>query len=288
MAAEKPLIVIVGPTASGKTGLAIKLAKKFDGEIISADSRAIYKYMDIGTAKPDKAEQAGIKHWGLDLVTPDQRFTVADFQNYAERAIADILARGKLPILVGGSGLYVDSVIFEYNFTTFFDADDREKLNEMSVEELVDYCNKYNIKQPENSKNKRYLVRAIERNGQTDYNRDRLRKNTIVVGITTDKSELMDRIEKRTDAMFDGKIAQETRFLAKKYSFELESMKSNIYPIVWRMLNGEISETGAKQLYITDDWHLAKKQITWFKRNKNIKWLRPDAVEKYIFGLLFE
>jgi tRNA dimethylallyltransferase len=111
-----PVIVVVGATASGKTGLAIELAKKYKGEIISADSRAIYKYADIGTAKPTTEEQQGVPHWGIDLIGPGEKFTVYDFQQYALGKIEDIRNRGKVPFLVGGSGLYVDSVIYGYNF----------------------------------------------------------------------------------------------------------------------------------------------------------------------------
>ena len=113
---NSPIVAIVGPTASGKTGLAIELAKKHNGEIISADSRAMYKYADIGTAKPTAEEQQGVVHWGVDLVSPGEKFTVCDFQQYALGKISDIRARGKVPFLVGGSGLYVDSVLYSYNF----------------------------------------------------------------------------------------------------------------------------------------------------------------------------
>jgi len=286
MATQKPLIVIVGPTASGKTGVAIRLAKEFNGEIISADSRAIYKHMDIGTAKATVDEQCGIKHWGIDLVEPDESFTVADFQKYTNEIIDDIYRRGKLPIIVGGSGLYVDSVIFNYQFVDSHDEKLRAKLNKMTVEELIKYCEKHNITLPENYKNKRYLVRAIERKGNVSNNRKAIRNNCIVVGITTNKEELTERIKQRSDKMFDSDIESETKYLADRYSFDLESMKSNIYPIVWKMMNGEISRDEAKQLFITDDWHLAKKQITWFKRNPYIIWLPLKEIEQKISELL--
>jgi len=288
MDTKRPLIVIVGPTASGKTGLAIKIAKKYNGEIISADSRAIYKYMDIGTAKPTKKEQEGIKHWGINLVNPDERFTVADFQKYAKKVIQDIRKRGKLPIMVGGSGLYIDSVIFDYKFSTDYDSDLRQKLDTMTTEELIEYSKKHNIKLPENYLNKRYLIRNIERGGKTSDNRKKLIDNCFVVGITTDNGELRNRIEKRIDLMFASGIEEETRYLADRYSFDQESMKSNIYPIVWQMLNEEVNKKEAKRRAVFDDWHLAKKQITWFKRNPFIKWLDIKEAEKFIHDLLFE
>lgn len=287
MATEQPLIVIVGPTASGKTGVAIKIAKKHDCEIISADSRAIYRKMDIGTAKPSKEEQDGIVHWGIDLVNPDERFTVADFQAYANKKIKEIRSRGKIPILVGGSGLYIDSVIYNYNFNTDFDKEKRQELNNMSVLELQDYCKKNKIKLPENCKNKRYLVRAIERGGVVENNREKILDNTIIVGISVERDKLKERIARRAKLMFCDDLYKETEYLAKKYSFDNESMKSNIYPIVWRMINKEITYDEALNEFIIDDWHLAKKQIVWFKRNPNIKWLPLEQIETYVAKKLF-
>ena len=283
---EKPLITIVGPTASGKTGIAIKLAQKFNGEIISADSRAIYKFMDIGTAKPTSAEQREVPHWGIDLVEPDQKFTAADFQKYTNEKIREIRDGGKIPFLVGGSGLYVDSVIYNYEFGEIADEKLRTKLEKKSVEELQKYCKDNNISLPENYKNKRYLIRAIEQKGVVKNNHNQLREDTIVVGISTDKEELRNRISARAKQMFDGEIEKETDFLAKRYSFDLESMKSNIYSIVHRMMNGEISRNEAIQLSEIADWHLAKKQMTWFRRNSDIKWLTLGDIEEYISSKL--
>src|ERR1700758_1680789 len=158
----KPLVVIVGPTASGKTKLAVELAEKFGGEIICADSRTVYRGMNIGTAKPTEEERRRVPHWGLDLVDPDQRFTAADFKSYAEQKISEIRARGRMPFLVGGTGLYIDGVIFDYRFGTAPDEKLRAQLEKMSLEELHEYCAKNNIMLPENDKNKRYVIRAIE------------------------------------------------------------------------------------------------------------------------------
>jgi tRNA dimethylallyltransferase len=162
----KPLIVIVGPTASGKTGLAIRIAKKINGEIICADSRTVYKYMDIGTAKPTFDEMNGVAHWGIDLLEPDKKFTVKDFKDYAEQKISEIRSRNMVPILVGGSGLYVDSIIFDYDFSARTDNNIRSVMQDKSVSELREYCIKNNISLPENDKNKRYILRAIEAGGK--------------------------------------------------------------------------------------------------------------------------
>jgi tRNA dimethylallyltransferase len=280
--ATRPLIVIVGPTASGKTELAIKLAKRFDGEIICADSRTIYKDMDIGTAKPTPKEQKIVKHWGIDLVEPGERFTVADFQKYANEKIADIRCRSKQPFLVGGSGLYVDSVLFGYEFGKESDGELRKELNKMSVQELQKHCKNNNIILPENYKNKRYLMRAIECQSVVKNNRKKMRNDAIVVGITISKEELMRKIKTRVNKMFNDELFDEVKRLAGKYQPESEPMKSNIYPIVQRLLNGEISRGEALKLSEIDDWHLARKQMTWFRRNPEIKWLAVDEIEPYL------
>lgn len=280
--ATRPLIVIVGPTASGKTGLAIRLAQKFNGEIISADSRTIYRGMDIGTAKPTPTEQKTVKHWGIDLVEPDERFTVADFQKYANEKIADIRRRSKTPFLVGGSGLYIDSIIYNYEFGDNVNENLREKLNQMTIEELQNHCKNNNIPLPENHKNKRYLVRSIECQSVVKNTHQKIRDNTIIIGIDIDRKELKKRIANRTEQMFCDRLYDETRQLAAKYSFDLEAMKSNIYPIARQLINGEISRDEALFLSETDDWHLAKKQMTWFRRNPEIEWLSPDRVEEYL------
>ena len=287
MAAERPLIVIIGPTASGKTGLALRIARQFNGEIISADSRAIYRGMDIGTAKPTKEELSEIQHWGIDLVNPDDRFTVYDFKKYVDEKIADIRSRNKLPILAGGSGLYVDAVIFDYQLDDEKNTtQERELLDGKSVNELIELCKKRDITLPENYKNKRYLIRAIERAGRCGNDRRQIISNTTIVGISTTKDELMNRIIQRSDNMFSDGVIAETERLSRKFNFELESMKSNIYPIVKRLIDGEIGIDEAKALVVIDDWRLARKQMTWFRRNPFINWLPLDEAEKYLQSVL--
>jgi tRNA dimethylallyltransferase len=187
---------------------------------------------------------------------------------------------------VGGSGLYIDSVIYEYNFTTDRDASKRQELGQMSVEQLQEFCQKHNISLPENDKNKRYLIRQIERQGGSSDDRQRIRRDCVVVGITTDKNALQKRIAKRAEQMFTPELERETRFLAERYRFDLESMKSNIYQFAWQLINREISRQQAIELSCTDDWHLAKKQLTWFRRNPYIKWLSLDQAEHFLIKLL--
>ena len=231
---EKPVIVIVGATASGKTGAAIDLAKRISGEIISADSRTIYKGMDIGTAKPTKDEYKKIVHYGFDLVEPDERFTVYDWKKYAEGKIDEIRSRGNYPIVVGGTGLYVDALIFDYQFG-------------------------------ENKKDCK--------------DRKKMRDGYLVYGIKWGSEDLRTRIIQREQKMFENpELVQETKRLAHRYDWSLQSMRSNVYQFVWKMINGEISQGEAITLGALDDYHLAKRQMTWFKRNPEIKWCNLESV----------
>lgn len=284
--AQKPLIVIVGPTASGKTKLSIELAKKYNGEIICADSRTVYKGMDIGTAKPTKQEQATVRHWGLDLVAPDEKFTASDFKDYATEKITDIRQRGKVPFLVGGTGLYVDAVIFNYQFGPGPNESFRKKMELLTIEELHKYCNYNNIKLPENDKNKRYIIRAIElRNTQLERRSSPI-KNTYVVGITTEKSKLKARIEHRAKELFGSGVIEEASTISVKYGWTSQAMTGNIYRLCHDYLNNKISYNDLFQKFITQDWRLAKRQLTWFSRNPYIHWLEDNRVVQYIDSIL--
>jgi len=285
---RKPLIVIVGPTASGKTALSIKLAKKFDGEIISADSRAIYRGMDIGTAKPTKKEQEGVPHWGIDLVEPDESFSAAQFKKYADQKIREIRSRQKIPFLVGGTGLYVDSVLFDFQFGLPSEDSKRKKLQEKTVEELQNYCIKNNIKLPENKQNKRYLVRAIENRNVSIIGKEEILNNTLVVGITTCKKYIRTRIEDRIEQIFSGGVVKETIGLVKKYGWTSEAMTGNIYRLVKRKLDGEINEEQLWQLAVANDYQLVKRQMTWLRRNPYIVWCDLDSAEQYISSRIIE
>ena len=283
---KPPLIVIVGPTASGKTALAIELARQFDGEIICADSRTVYKDMDIGTAKPTIEERRLVPHWGLDLVEPNERFTAADFKRYANQKIKDIRARGKVPFLVGGTGLYVDAVIFDYTFGDEADLEQRQRLEAMTIEELHRYCIENNVKLPENSQNKRYVIRAIEQKGVNNRRRNSPISNSIIVGIATDRDALRTRIKNRTEQLFADGVVEEAKILGKKYGWESEAMTGNIYPLIRRYFDGELTIDEVKEQFITLDWRLAKRQLTWLKRNKYIEWLERDEAYRYLVRCL--
>lgn len=282
-----PLVVITGPTASGKTSLAIDIAKHFNGEVISADSRAIYKGMDVGSAKPTPAEREGIPHWGFDLVEPGQRFTAYDFKRFADSKISEIRQRSHLPILVGGTGLYVDAVIFDFQFSDAnSDPAFRRILESMTLEELYKYCSNNNIKLPENEKNKRYVINAIERKNISLKRMNEPIDNTIIVGIATDRDVLRARIAKRSEQLFHNHVVDEAIILGKKYGWDNEAMTADIYPLIHRYLMGELTLSQVKEASITSDWRLAKRQLTWLKRNPFIHWGSLDELRSYLYEQL--
>lgn len=281
---ESPLVVIVGPTASGKTGLAIELASRLDGEIIAADSRTIYRGLTIGTAKPSLKERRGIPHWGFDLVDPGQRFTAVDFQEYARAKISEISSRGRLPILVGGTGLYVDAVIYNYGFPKMPPdyLERRGRLEGMTVDELLEYCMKHNVVVPSNDHNKRHIINNILRNSQSPIRSQRIGANIIVVGITTNKDILRQRIIGRVDAMFNGNVVKEYMDSVAEHGDSNEALTGNVYSVLRRMISGELTMDEAKQVLVTRDWQLAKRQMTWFRRNPDVVWLDLNEALDYI------
>ena len=274
------LIVIVGTTASGKTALALELAEKFGGEVICADSRTVYRGMDIGTAKPTLEEQERVAHHLIDVVDPNERFSAAQFKEQAIAAIADIHSRGKLPILVGGTGLYIDAVIFDFQFVEIKDESLRQTLEQLSVEELQREITRLGYVMPENSKNKRYLVRTIERHGETGSKRE-LRPNTVAIGIAASREVIRQRIENRVEAMFAEGFVDEAKSLVRAFGETAPAFLAPGYKAVIPYLRGEISIEQAKADFVKNDYHLAKRQETWFKRNKSIQWVndRSEGVD---------
>ncbi len=247
---DPPCIIVLGPTGSGKTSVSIKLAKTIGGEIISADSRAIYKGMDIGTAKPSLEEQDGVQHYGLDLIEPGERFTVADWKSYTEQKIKEIKARGKVPIIVGGTGLYIDALVYDYKF-----------------------------KGPTGNK-----IGDFEQKTCTD--RQEIKGDFLLIGVKSGTEELRERLKKRVDSMFGEPLYNETKKLVQKYGWGSGAMKSNVYEYVDKYLRGELSLEEAKQKCFYEDWHLAKRQMTWFKRNPNIIWLELKEIQPYVTNFI--
>lgn len=284
---HQPLLVIVGPTASGKTHLALEIAQQYDGEIISADSRTVYKGLDIGTAKPTKKEQSRIPHHLIDVVEPNQTFTVWDFQQLAKKAIADIRARGKLPILVGGTGLYIDSIVFDYAIDNApLDVELRQRLTDESIENLQMMIKEQHLKMPENALNKRHLIRALEQKKINTARRSEPIEHTIIVGIATEKLELEQRIRSRAQTIFDSGVIQEAEKVASLYGWDTPAMTGNIYPIIRQLVDGTISIDTAIEKFVISDRQLAKRQLTWLKRNKYIVWKQPESASKHIDKLL--
>ncbi len=252
--ALRPLVAIVGPTGSGKTTLAIDLARQFDGEIICADSRTVYKGMDIGTAKPTVAERKIVPHHLLDVVEPSEPFTVADFKRLSEATIADIHRRGKLPLLVGGSGLYIDSVLYDYQFAA--------------------------ATAPRDLQNPRHLKADTPKQKQT------LRANTLILGLAVERDALKERLSVRVEAMLHRGVIDEARMLTITYPIS-KAMIAPGYKALLHYNRGEIYLETAKAMFVQNDMNLAKRQMTWFKRNKSIHWINhPKQVVDLITTFL--
>lgn len=266
-----PLIVIVGETASGKTALAIDLAKQFNGEIIAADSRTVYRGMDIGTAKPNVEEMDGVPHHLLSIVDPDQIFTAADFKRRALEAIDDIASRGKIPFLVGGTGLYVDSVAYDFAFNGEPDYALRAELNALPVQELQQKLQDMGLPLPENSNNPRHLIRAIETEGAVP-TKGSLRQNTLLLGLPIDREVLKAKLIRRVDLMVEQGFIEEVERVANQYGWDVPALRAPGYKAFRKYLAKEITLEEAKTLFVRNDWQLAKRQRTWFKRDKNIQW----------------
>jgi len=267
-----PLIAIVGETASGKTGAAIEVAKRVNGEIICADSRTVYKQLDIATAKPTKAERGAIPHHLIDVVYPNEKFSAAQFKRLAEKCIQDIQKRGKVPIVAGGTGLYVDALLYNFQFADKPDEQLRYSLEQMNDDELTTLLKTKNIDNSElNTKNRRHVIRAIERGG-TKPVRSMLRENTVVLGITLDRELLKQRIATRVDQMFREGVIEEIRAVSDLYGWDVEALSGANYIVVRDHLQGKASEQDVSDAFIKRDISLAKRQRTWFKRNNDIEW----------------
>lgn len=265
---ELPLIVILGPTASGKTAYAIRLARLIGGEVICADSRTVYRGMDIGTAKPTEPERTGVPHWGLDLIEPDQRYSLYDFQRYATAKIAEIRQRQHVPLLVGGSGLYINSVIYDYRLAGGdYDPTTRAKLEKLPPDELRRLVIKRGAKLPRDPDNKRRLIRSLERGGVSN-NCGRLSGQTIVIGITMDKEKLSQRISERVEQMLERGLIDEAERLIARYGM-VEPLRRNAYGVVAKYLVGQIHEAELIEQISAKDRQLVKKQLTWWR---NPRW----------------
>ena len=265
---ELPLIVILGPTASGKTAYAIRLAQLIGGEVICADSRTVYRGMNIGTAKPTEPERAGVLHWGLDLIEPDQRYSLYDFRRYATAKVAEIRQRQHVPLLVGGSGLYINSVIYNYRLAGGdYDPTTRAKLEKLPPDELRRLIVKQGAKLPRDLDNKRRPIRSLETGGVSN-NCGYLSRQTVVIGIAVDKEKLSQRISERAERMLERGLIDEAERLIARYGM-VEPLRRNAYGVVAKYLAGQIYEAELIEQISTKDRQLVKKQLTWWR---NPRW----------------
>lgn len=290
---KKPLISILGPTASGKTALSIEVAKRFNGEVISADSRQIYKYMDIGTAKITPAEMEGIKHHMLDVVDPSNEFTLADFKRQAIKAINEIHTRKKVPILCGGTGLYFNAIIENYQIPQVppqFDL--RQKLAQYYEQHGAEALHKIlQEHDPEaaaqiHPNNVRYVIRAIEictvNKGKKIDQKGEQMFESLNIGIDWPRDILYDRINKRVHVQLESGLLNEVKtLLMKGYNEKHPSMSSLGYLELIEFLKGDVTMEQAIENIQKNTRNYCKRQQTWFRRYKDIHWVQGSEIEEY-------
>jgi tRNA dimethylallyltransferase len=299
---KSPLILLIGPTAVGKTELAIQLAERLNGEIVSADSRLFYRDMDIGTAKPIPEEQARVPHHLIDIVDPDEILSLAVFQQKAQEAIADIHTRNKIPLLVGGTGQYIRAVTAGWNPPEVKpDEKLRDELGRLKDEKGVDWLHdKLKSLDPEaaqkiDPRNFRRTIRALEVIMTTGKRFSELRGQVaspyhlIMIGLTRPRADLYERVDQRIEAMFaNGFLEEVKRLLEKGYSPSLPTMSAIGYRECVRVINGELSEAQAKAEIRRATRVFVRRQANWFKESDpSIKWFRVqegvvDEIESYI------
>jgi tRNA dimethylallyltransferase len=281
-----PLLVIVGETASGKSSLALQIATHFKGEIICADSWTVRRGTNIGTAKPTDAERNVIPHHLIDVVDPDEEFTAAIFKRLAIESINDITSRGKLPILVGGTGLYVDSILYNYEFLPPGDRKARELLNSLSCEELLSKISEAGLGLGNvDIRNKRRLIRLLETQGARQVKHS-LRSNTLVIGLKLSQDILKDQITRRVDRMLSEGLENEVKLLVDQYGWSCEGLKGVGYA-QWRLYFDQSQKLDqVRENIIKATLGLAKRQRTWFKRNKSIHWFITPVNQSQLVDLI--
>ena len=291
---KKPLLILVGPTAVGKTAASIGLAKALNGEIISGDSMQIFKGLDIGTAKITQAEMDGVVHHMIDIKEPTENFSAAEFKDRVDALIADIASRGKLPMIVGGTGFYVNGVLYEYHFgeadvdeayrqelTDYLDANGKEALWQM--------LNEYDAKSAErlHANDVKRVMRALEvlhvtgipaSERQNEVDKKEMRYNAVYLGLSLPRDVLYDRINRRVDLMIEEGLEAETRrALESGVPEDALSMTSLGYRQMIQYFNGEITLEKAIELIKRDTRHFAKRQLTWFRHDPNIQWVEKQG-----------
>lgn len=290
---KKPLIILTGPTAVGKSELSVKLAQAINGEIISADSMQVYKGMDIGTAKISKEEMGGIPHYLIDILEPDEEFNVVKFKEYATKSMEDIYSKGKIPVIVGGTGFYIQAVLYGIDFednpedTTY-----RKHLEELAKTEGANYLHeKLKKVDPASAlaihpNNVKRVIRALEYFKQTgcrisDHNEEQRKKESpyhfCYFVLNQDRKILYDKINHRVDQMMEmGLVEEVKRLLSKGLRPDMVSMQGLGYKEIIRYLQGEYSLEEAVYIIKRDTRHFAKRQLTWFKREKEVIWIQKN------------
>ena len=295
---KKPLIIITGPTAVGKTALSVDLALKLGGEIISADSMQVYRGMDIGTAKIKEEEKKGVPHYLIDIINPDEEFNVTIFKDLAKKHINDICSRGKIPIIAGGTGFYIQSVLYDIEFTDF----DEEKRSEVrmlledtledkGIDFMYERLKEADPKYAEiiHKNNIRRVLHGLEYNIVTgnklsEHNEEQRERtspyNFLYFVLNDDRAKVYGRINSRVDEMLREGLADEVRgLLDAGYSRDLPSMQGLGYKEMADYLSGECSYAEAVELIKRDTRHFAKKQLTWFKRERVTVELNRENLE---------
>lgn len=291
---KKPLLILTGPTAVGKTAASIKLAKAIDGEIISADSMQIYQYMNIGTAKITPEEMAGVPHYLVDEITPDTPFHVYEFKKMAEEAMETIWSRGKIPIIAGGTGFYIQALLYDVDFCEEEDEERsfRHELEQLAREKGSEYLHgKLREVDPVSAEkihpnNKKRVIRALEYFHETGtpisaHNFEQRQKespyNFLYVVLTMERPRLYEQINRRVDLMFQKGLLEEARNLLEMgCTSDMVSMQAIGYKELFPYFEGKISEEEAREQIKKDTRHFAKRQLTWFRRERDVTFLEKE------------
>ncbi len=309
---EKRLIILTGPTAVGKTDLSIQLAKQVNGAIISADSMQVYKYMDIGSAKILPAQMQGVPHYLIDEFLPDEEFNVVRFQQYAKKYMQEIYHHGQIPILTGGTGFYIQAVLYDIDFSDQnADSDYRRELEELALSRGTQYLHDLlaAVDPPSaeaiHANNQKRIIRALEYFWLTgerisEHNKRERQKQTpyraAYFVLNDDRARLYERIDRRVDTMIaDGLVEEVRRLRAMGYTKELVSMQGLGYKELFPYFDGECTLDEAVSVMKRDTRHFAKRQLTWFRREKDVIWVNKqmfsydnDKILSYINGILMK
>lgn len=301
----KPKVIVIGgPTASGKTALSIELAKKINGEIVSADSMQIYKEMNIGTAKPNEEEKENIQHYMLDIINPNERYSVADYKIDAKKAIREIIKKGKTPIVVGGTGLYIDSLIYEIEYPEIeIDLNYRNKLEELVKQEgllkLYEKAQQIDEKAMEkiSQNDKKRILRVLEIYHQTGKTKTELDEQSRkepefdykMFVIDMNREVLYNRINKRVDKMINDGLIEEVKIIYNKYKEFPTAMQALGYKEVVEYLENKLTKEEMIEKIKMESRRYAKRQLTWFRKNKQTIWLNgQDSITNNISNILKE